>query len=207
MSIKIINFNNKTKDDIERSKNPGKVRKLPINRPKIDIENILNKIGSSSQDKKVLFNDVVEIAQYEKPPEIVKSISPLISNKKSIIEHLEKPNRTPSPNRKQREITEYFKKEIENLDIKLGKRTRSPSPLRSSSPVKNFYKLQEKSNISPVKKLRQKTIKVKLDKNWFKIRDNLIIDNYIEKLNLKSQISRVPIEDLMIFRNVMGYKF
>jgi len=205
MSVKIINFDKKTKDDIERSINPGKVRKLPINRPKIDIENILDKIGST--DKKVLFNDVVEIAQYEKPPELIKSVSPLTTNKKSIIDHLEKPIRTPSPRRKQREITEFFKKEIENLDSKLGKRTRSPSPLRSSSPVTNFYKLQEKSNISPEKKRKQKTYKVKLDKNWFKVREKIIKDNDFDKLNLKSQIKRVPFEDLIIFRYVMGYKF
>lgn len=211
MSIKIINFENKVKD-IERSVNPGKNRKLPNNRPKIDLENILNNM-EKKDDKKVLFSDVVEVAQYEKPPELIPNLSPLKSNKSSVIDLLnlksEKTSRSPSPNtkKKQHEITEYFKKEIETLDTKLGKRTRSPSPIRCSSPVKNYYKSNFDRKVSPekIKKFKNK-VKILLDINWFKERPTLVYNQKIKnKIEKKIKISKIPYEDALILYSVLGF--
>lgn len=209
MSIKIINFTGKEKE-LERSTNPGKIRKLPINRPKVDIENILNKIGTSkeiNEDKKVLFNDVVEIAQYEKPPELVRQQSPL-KKQETIIDILNNKSRSPSPKIKQREITEYFKKEIETLDSKLGKRTRSPSPIRCSSPVKNYYKSNYDTKKSPIKTVNSKMrkVKIKLDKNWFKERSILIYNEKTKKkIENKLKISKLPKEEAVIIYSVLGF--
>jgi hypothetical protein len=222
MSIKIINLDKQ----VERSINPIKPRKIPINRPKEDLNTLLDKMNLVSvipskenlekENKKVLFNDIVEIAQYEKPPELVKNISPLKPNKPTVIDFLNNSinnpiSKSPSPNRKkQKEITEYFKKEIETLDNKLGKRTRSPSPIRNSSPVKNFYKTNYESKKSPESKKKNiKNVKIKLDKNWFKCRDYIIYDKYsynnYDTFKLKSQIKKIDMEDLFILKYILSY--
>lgn len=209
MSLKIINFNN---SKIERSANPPKTRKLPTTRPKTDLDTILNNIGSPeptelkpTENKKVLFNDIVEIAQYEKP-----SVSPLKSRKLTVVDLLnnpEKPNKSPSPRKKHKDLNDYFKKEIETLDTKLGRRTRSPSPVRCSSPVKNYYKTNFDRKKSPERISSKKIVKVKLDRNWFKTRDFLIKTNEpIEKLELKSKIKKMDLEDVLIFKYVLDYQ-
>jgi hypothetical protein len=201
MSIKVINFTNK---DLPRSTNPGKIRKLPQNRPKIDLDEILNKISPKEEkieEKKVLFNEVVEIAQYEKPPELVRIPSPL-NKKNTVVELLH--SKSPSPKRKQKEITEYFKKEIETLDNKLGKRTRSPSPIRTSSPVRNYYKTNYNNNTD--KKIRMRRIKLKLDRNWFKKRDRIVYEpSLLEKLEKTKLLYKRPYEDLFIGKFILGY--
>jgi hypothetical protein len=210
MSVKIINFE-KSKD-LPRSINPGKNRKLPQVRPKIDLENILDNM-EKKDEKKVLFNDIVEIAQYEKPPELVSKNSPLKSSGNSIIDLFQKTNKSPSPNsrKKQKEITEYFKKEIETLDTKLGKRTRSPSPIRCSSPVKNYYKNNFERKPSPIKsslnkELSTRKFKVCLDINWFKERPFLVYNkNIIKKIDRKTKLSKIPYDDAFILYSILGF--
>jgi len=210
MSIKIINFDKKN-TELERSVNPSRIRKLPINRPKQNLETILNNISpketneEKKDDKKVLFNDVVEIAQYEKPSEL-KSTQISLIKKPTVVDILN--NRTPSPKRKQKEITEFFKKEIETLDSKLGKRTRSPSPIRCSSPVKNYYKSNYDTKKSPVKSTNSKMrkVRIKLDKNWFKERPFLIYNEKTKKkVENKLKISKLPKEEAVIIYSVLGF--